>query len=81
MILGVAEIQSSLVAPQIKASVLSLLPCGFDPWPGNFSVLPMRPKRKKKKSFRDDLNEFYFRIEPREELVLALPHRVRNSGF
>ena len=49
---------SSLVAQQVKGSVLSmqwlrsLLWWGFDPWPRNFHVPRAWPKKKKKKKFR-----------------------------
>ena len=35
---------SSVVAPQVKGLVLSLLWLGFDPWPQNFCMLWARPK-------------------------------------
>ena len=33
----------------VKDSVLSLLWLRFDPWPGNFHMLKVWPKKKKKK--------------------------------
>ena len=34
----IKNFQSSLVAQQVKDLVLSLLWCGFIPWPGNFCM-------------------------------------------
>ena len=41
---------SSLVAQQGKDPVLSLLWHRFSPWPGNFCMVWVQPKKKKKKS-------------------------------
>ena len=38
---------SSLVAQQVKALALSLLWYEFDPWPGNFHMLQVWPKKLK----------------------------------
>ena len=35
------------MAQQVKDTVLSLLWHKFDPWPGNFCMLRVRPKNKK----------------------------------
>ena len=45
-------LRSSLVAQQFQDPVLSLLWLRFDPWPGNFHMLWLRPKREK--------NSFYY---------------------
>ena len=37
---------SSLVAYLVKDLALSLLWCGFSPWPGNFCILQAQPKKK-----------------------------------
>ena len=37
--------RSSLVAQQVKDLVLSLLRCGFSPWPGNFHILWSQPQK------------------------------------
>ena len=66
--------QSSLVAQGIKDSALSLLWlalllwCGFDPWPGNFSMPREWPEKKKKKRERD-------------QKVLKCLNSVASSGF
>ena len=41
--------RSSLVAQQVKDSALSLLWGGFEPWPWNFHMSQVWPKKKKKK--------------------------------
>ena len=51
----------SLVVQHDKDLVLSLqrlgllLWCGFKPWPGNFHVLQMQPKKKKKRERENKL--------------------------
>ena len=40
--------RSSLVAQQVEDLALSLLWQGFNPWPGNFYVLWVQPKREKR---------------------------------
>lgn len=39
----------SPVAQQVKDLALSLLGRGFSPWPGNFCMQKVGPKKKKKK--------------------------------
>ena len=43
-------IRNSLVTQWVKDLVLSLLWCGFDPWPRNFHLLPAQSKKKKQKT-------------------------------
>lgn len=38
---------SSLMVQRVKDLMLSLLWHGFDPYPGNFCMLRMQPKKKK----------------------------------
>ena len=42
--------RSSLVVQLVKDLALSLLWSGFSPWPGNFCILWMWPKTKRKKA-------------------------------
>ena len=44
-----AHLRSSLVAQRVKDPVLSLLWLRFDPWPWNFCMLWVQPKKKKGK--------------------------------
>ena len=41
--------RNSLVVQWVKDPALSLLWCGFDPWPGKFHMLWVWQKKKKKK--------------------------------
>ena len=42
--------RNSLVVQWVKDPALSLLWCGFDPWPGKFHMLWVWQKKKKKKA-------------------------------
>lgn len=42
---------SSLMVQRVKDLMLSLLWHGFDPYPGNFCMLRMQPKKKRGGSF------------------------------
>lgn len=39
------------MAQRVKEPVLSLLWCGFNPWPRNFRVLPARPTNQTEADF------------------------------
>ena len=51
----------------VKDVVLSLLWHRFDPWPGNLHMVPLQPKKKKKKKAQRILESFRFR-------PLTIPH-------
>ena len=68
--------RSSLVAPQVKDLALVLLWLrlllwhGFDPWPGNFQVLQVRPYQKSKREKKKEKEQAGKRRPPGEDRIM-----------
>ena len=71
--------RSSLVAYWVKGLV-SLLWCGFDPWPRNLCMPLVQPKKKKKKTKNKNLI-IEFPYDPAIPLLGIYPRKDENSSL
>ena len=68
------EFPGSLVVKDLAFSLLrlgSLLWLRFDPWPGNFCMSWVQPKKKRKKNMKGDVGTFHSNVESEGVPIVA----------
>ena len=78
------KIKSSLVAQQVKDSALSLqqlrllLWCGFHPWPGNFCMPQMWPKKRERERERNSSLHFLLFVHSSLPKLLVMDSHLNS---
>ena len=55
---------SSLVMQRVRDLALSLLWCGFDPWPGNFRMPQAQPKKRRREEGKKEEHLVLVSLKP-----------------